>query len=101
MLAGAFAPTGEKVAAVSNLKSDRFEVFVVDAGDLKLEDAESADVAACDVAWSPDAKDLAVVQAGAACSESSGTVRQFPVGKADDIKRVAGSGSAPVYRKVK
>ena len=71
--AGAFAPAGGKVAAVSNQKADRFEVFVVDAGDLELEDAESADVAACDVAWSPDAKQLAVVQSGAACSAASGT----------------------------
>ena len=73
----------------------------MDAGDLKLEDAESTDVAACDVAWSTDAKNLAVIQAGAACSASSGTVRQFPVGQADDIKRIAGSGSAPTYRPVK
>ncbi len=101
VLAGAFAPVGGKVAAVSNQKGDRFEVFVVDAADLKLADAESADVAACDVAWSPDAKELAVIQAGAACSSSTGTVRQFPTGKADEIKTIAGSGSTPTYRPVK
>lgn len=100
VLAGAFAPSGGKVALVSNQKSDRFEVFVVDAGDLKLEDAESTDVAGCDVAWSADAKNLAVVQAGAACSGSSGTVRAFAADSPDDTKRVVGSGSSPVYRPV-
>jgi beta-lactam-binding protein with PASTA domain len=101
VLAGAFSPTGGKVAAVSNLKTDDFEVFLGDAGDLELEDAKSSDVPGCDVAWSPDAKQVAVVQAGAACSGSSGTVKVFAPGKADDIKRVTGSGSAPVYRPVK
>jgi hypothetical protein len=101
VLAGAFSPSGGKVAAVSNLKTDRFEVFVGDAGDLELEDAKSSEVAGCDVAWSPDAKQLAVVQAGEACSSSTGTVKYFPVGKGDEIKRVAGSGLAPVYRPAK
>jgi hypothetical protein len=101
VLAGAFAPSGGKVATVSNLKTDAFEVFVGDAGDLQLEDAKSSDVAGCDVAWSPDAAQLAVVQTGDACTASSGTVKYFPVGKADEIKRVAGSASAPVYRPVK
>jgi hypothetical protein len=101
VLAGAFSPTGGKVAAISNLKTDRFEVFIGEAGDLELEDAKSAEVAACDVAWSPDAKQLAIVQGGEACSASKGTVKYFPDGKADEIKRVAGSGRAPVYRPAK
>jgi hypothetical protein len=100
VLAGAFSPSGGKVAAISNLKTDDFQLFVGDAGDLALENAKPAGAAACDVAWSPDAKELAVVQAGDACSASTGTVKHFPVGKAGDAARV-GSGSAPVYRPVK
>ena len=40
------------------------------------------------------------MQAGAACNASSGTVKRFPADKPTEIKRVAGSGAAPVYKKV-
>ena len=58
-------------------------------------------MAGCDIAWSPDAKDVAVVQAGSECNGSRGAVKFFPAGKPGDIKRVAGSGSSPAYRPVK
>jgi hypothetical protein len=99
VLAAAFSSSGEKVAAVSNLKTDGFEVYVGDAGDLELEDAKSSDVAGCDVTWGPG-DEIAVMQAGAACNASSGTVKRFPADKPTEIKRVAGSGAAPVYKKV-
>ena len=99
VLTAAYSTTGEQVAAVSNLKTDRFEVYIGDTGDLELEDAKSSDVAGCDVAWGPGGE-VAVMQANAACSVSSGTVKRFPSDKPTEIKRVAGSGSAPVYKKV-
>ena len=98
VLTAAFSTTGEQIAAVSNLKTDGFEVYIGDAGDLELEDAKSSDVAGCDVAWGPGAE-VAVVQSGSACSSSSGTVKRFPSKTPTEIKRV-GSGSAPVYKKV-
>jgi hypothetical protein len=99
VLAAAFSSDGTKIAAVSNLKTSDFEVFIGDAGDLELEDAKTSDVPGCDVAWGPN-DEIAVVQAGAACSSAVGTVRRFPADKPTQIKRVAGSASAPVYRKV-
>lgn len=101
VLTAQYSSDGSQVAAVSNLKSAGFEVFIGDANDLALEDAKSSEVAGCDVAWSPDDKEVAVVQAGAACSSATGTVRHFPADKPTEIKRVVGSGSAPVYRGVK
>ena len=98
VLTAAFSANGEKVAAVSNLKTDRFEVYIGDAGDLELEDAKSSDVPGCDVAWGPNGE-VAVLQSGSACTATSGTVKRFPADKPTEIKRVAGSSRSPVYRK--
>jgi beta-lactam-binding protein with PASTA domain len=99
VIAAQYSPDGKQIAAVSNLESAEFEVVLSDASDLELAvDPKATGAAACDVAWRPDGKELAVMQAVEACAEPLGKISRFAVGKPKETTLVADEGRNPVYR---
>jgi hypothetical protein len=97
VLAAAFSPGGSKVAAISNLDGDRFEVVLGD-DETSLGDAESTGTKGCDVAWRGDGQELAAVQSDDGCDQPLGKVVRFAVGSPKETKTVASKGRNPAYR---
>jgi len=100
VIAAAFSPDGEKLAAVTNLVSGRFEIVTAGADDVELADPKSTGVAACDLAWRSDSKEMAFVEGGAACAAPSGKVQRFLLSKPRDATRVVDDGRHPAYRPI-
>jgi hypothetical protein len=102
VLTAQYSPDGKRIAAVSNLESGEFEVVLSDASDLELAvDPTFTGAAACDVAWRPDGKELAVVEADAACTEPLGKVTRFAVTTPKKTTLVTDEGRNPLYRPAK
>ena len=80
VLAVAFSPGGTRIAAVSNLLTDRFELVLADANDLELAEPKATGAPACDVAWRPDGQELAVVESDPACAQPLGNIVRFSIG---------------------
>ena len=87
VLSAAFSPGGTRVAAISNLDSDKFEVVFAPATISCSADATPTGTAACDVTWRPDGQELAAVQADANCSQPFGKIVRFSPGKARQDRR--------------
>ncbi|MEA2192447.1 MAG: hypothetical protein QOI73_2568, partial [Solirubrobacteraceae bacterium] len=93
----AFSPGGSKVAVISNVDSDRFEVALAD-DEKSLGDAKSTGTKGCDVTWRSDGQELAAVQSDDRCNTELGKVVRFAVGKPKETSPVADKGRNPVYR---
>jgi beta-lactam-binding protein with PASTA domain len=63
VIAGAFSPNGKQLALVSNIGGAGFHLLIAPPGHFKLAGAKAFAIAACQVAWRSDSKQLAVVQA--------------------------------------
>jgi hypothetical protein len=98
VIAGQYSPDGKQIAFVSNLESSDFEVVLGDASDLELVDPKTTGAVACDVAWRPDGKELAVVEADGDCKEPLGKVTRFALAKPRQTTLVADEGRNPTYR---
>ncbi|HWC25219.1 MAG TPA: PASTA domain-containing protein, partial [Solirubrobacteraceae bacterium] len=98
VIAAQYSPNGRRVAFVSNLESSEFEVVLGDASDLELVDPKITGAAACDVAWRPDGRELAVVQSDRACDEPLGKVVRFAIRSPKKTTLVADEGRNPIYR---
>jgi beta-lactam-binding protein with PASTA domain len=98
VIAGQYSPDAKQIAFVSNLDSSEFEVVLGDASDLELVDPEATGAAACDVAWRPDGKELAVVEADRNCTDPFGKVTRFALAKPRQTTLVADEGRNPTYR---
>jgi beta-lactam-binding protein with PASTA domain len=98
VIAAQYSPDGKQIAFVSNLESNDFEVVLGDASDLELVDPKTTGAAACDVAWRPDGRELAVVQADGDCTKPLGKVTRFALAKPRQTTLVADEGRNPTYR---
>lgn len=98
VIAAQYSPNGKRIAFVSNLESSDFEVVLGDAADLELVDPKTTGAIACDVAWRPDGRELAVVEAGAKCAEPFGKISRFAISDPKKLTLVAGEGRNPAYR---
>ena len=98
VIAAAFSPDGERLAAVSNLASDNYQVLLTDADDVALAEAQPTEAGACDLTWRPDGLELAVVQSDAACADPVGKVVRFLVTAPTKTTPVIARGRNPAYR---
>jgi beta-lactam-binding protein with PASTA domain len=97
VIAAQYAPGGKRIAFVSNLESTDYEVVLGDAADLELVDPTTTGAAACDVAWRPDGRELAIVEADGACTEPFGKVSRFALSDPKRTTLVADEGRNPLY----
>ncbi len=100
VLSMTFSPGGTRLAAITNLESDRFEVVLAKSEDTELVEPMATGAGACDVAWRPDGKELAIVEGDAMCSEPAGKVLRFSPNSPDKTAKVADEGRNPAYRPV-
>jgi len=98
VIAAAYSPGGTRVAAVSNLQTDRFEVVLADARDLELAEPKATGAPACDVAWRPDGQELAVVESDPGCTQPLGNVVRFSIGSPLVTAPVKTAGRNPTYQ---
>lgn len=98
VIAAQYSPDGKRIAFVSNLESSDFEVVLGDAADLELVDPETTGAVACDVAWRPDGRELAVVEADGECSEPFGKVVRFALSDPKETTLIADEGRNPTFR---
>jgi hypothetical protein len=97
-IAAAYSPSGEDVALVANFGLTRFAVFVTGAGDLRDPAAPALPLRACEVAWRPDGRELAVVQSDDQCGRPVGQIVRVDPAKPRATTIVSGGGRHPAYQ---
>ncbi|HEV2786431.1 MAG TPA: PASTA domain-containing protein, partial [Solirubrobacteraceae bacterium] len=98
VIAAAYSPGGTRLAAISNLASDNYQVVLTDASDVALEQAQPTETGACDVTWRPDGLELVAVQSDAACSDPAGKVVRFSASSPKTTTPILAKGRNPVFR---
>ncbi len=93
-----YSAHGNRIAAITNLETDRFELVFAGAADLRLVQPIATDTQACDVAWRPDGLEVAVVQSDDACGQPLGKVIRFRRETPKAKSPVADKGRNPAYR---
>lgn len=71
VFAAAFSPNGKQMALVSNAGQQDFFLYIVPRGNFNPTPAQQLPVRACEVAWRPDGKQLAVMQPAGLCSPTA------------------------------
>jgi beta-lactam-binding protein with PASTA domain len=89
---------GNRIAAITNLETDRFELVFAGVNDLRLVQPIATDTQACDVAWRPDGLEVTVVQSDDACSQPLGKLIRFRRETPKAKSPVADKGRNPAYR---
>jgi len=92
-----YSAGGQRIAAITNLQTDRFEIVFAAASDLRLVQPTATSTQACDLAWRPDGLEMVVVQADDACSETTGKLVRFRRETPKETSPVADKGSNPAY----
>jgi hypothetical protein len=93
----ALSPDGKRLALVSNVGGGPFELVLAKPGDFPQTNAKPTGVRACKVAWRPDSRELAVIQADAGCQEAAGSLVRVPVAAPSDQQQLAPNADNPVY----
>lgn len=100
MIAGAFSPNGKQVALVSNTGTSGFYVFLT-GPDLDLAHSTALGDRACQVAWRPDGKLLAVMQADSACSSPLGDIVGINPRQPNTFSVLATQAAHPAWQPLK
>jgi beta-lactam-binding protein with PASTA domain len=98
VIAEVFSPRGTRVAAVSNLTTDDFEVVLADGTDLALAEPKPTGAPACDVTWRPDGLELAAVVSDPGCTKPLGDVVRFSTSAPDKRAPIKAGGRNPIYQ---
>jgi len=94
----AISPDGKHVAAVANLDTPEFRLYLTVPGDLRLTKAKPLPVQACKVAWRADSQELVIVQAGAQCDEPTGQLSRVSVDKPTEAVALSADGDNPAFQ---
>ncbi len=98
VLLAVYSVHGRRIAAITNLDTDRFEVVFAGFTDLRLVQPIATGTQACDVAWRPDGLEVTVVQKDDACTQDLGKLIRFRRETPKATSPVADKGSNPAYR---
>ena len=90
----ALSPDGKQLALI-RFTGGMFQLALGEPGG--FEDAESTGVRACKLAWRPDGKELAIVQADQGCLEQVGALVRLPVDEPKDTTQLRTKGDNPVF----
>jgi beta-lactam-binding protein with PASTA domain len=101
VFAGAFSPTGKQMALVSNVAGDDFHLYIVPAGSFNPTPAQELPVRACQVAWRPDGKQLAVMQPDGLCEPTAtGAIVSVNPKSPRSASTLVTSGAHPAWQAV-
>jgi beta-lactam-binding protein with PASTA domain len=75
----ALSPDGKRLAVAARFGSDGFRLYLAKPGDFALSRAKPSRVRACKIAWRPDSKQLAVIEADDLCQQEVGTLVRLAV----------------------
>jgi beta-lactam-binding protein with PASTA domain len=92
----AISPDGRQLAAVSNLETDDFQLYLTKPDNTGLEDAKAQEVQACKADWRADSRELVVVQ-GACDRLVVGNIIRFET-KTKRQRPLKVGGDNPVYQ---
>ena len=96
----AVAPSGRRLAVVTNTGTGRFQVAIATPGDLRLRHAKLLPIQACDVAWRPDGAELAVVQSDNKCTQPVGRILRVAPARPRTLQTVVLRGRDPAWQPV-
>ncbi len=96
-IAAAYSPSGSDVALISNSGLPRFQLHVTRAADLRSP-GSPLPVRACEVAWRPDGRELAVVQSDDDCARPLGAIVRLNPQRPRTTVTVSSGGRHPVYQ---
>ncbi len=89
------------MALVSNVGQQDFFLYVVPRGDFTPTQAQELPVRACQVAWRPDGKQLAVMQPAGLCSPTAiGAIVAIDPKDARSSQTLVTIGAHPAYQAV-
>ena len=94
----AISPDGKQLAAIANLDTSEFRLYLTTPDDLRLEKAKPLPVQACKVVWRPDSAEVAIVQAGATCGQATGQIARIDVAKPTEAKVLVAGGDNPAFQ---
>ncbi len=97
-IAAAYAPSGRRVALVTNRGMPRFQVLLAPAWDLRDRTAKALPVRGCEVAWRPDGQELAVVQSDDDCGRPVGQIVRVDPKRPREPVTVSSGGRHPAYQ---
>ncbi len=92
----AISPDGKRLAAVANLDTPAFQLYLTTPGDIELR-AKPLPVPACKVMWI-DSENLALVKLGETCDQSDGEIVRINVKNPTETKPVAAPGDNPAFQ---
>jgi beta-lactam-binding protein with PASTA domain len=92
----AISPDGKRLAAVANLDTPVFQLYLTTPGDIELR-AKPLPVPACKVMWI-DSENLALVKLGESCDQDDGEIVRINVNKPTESKPVAAPGDNPAFQ---
>src|SRR5205807_984682 len=100
VISGQFSPDGKQVALVSDIGTRHFSVYLVKPNDLGLSHASTTTISACQVAWRPDGKVLAVMQADSVCAQNLGNIATVALSNTNTVTTVATQAENPAWQPV-
>ncbi len=92
----AISPDGKRLAAVANLDTPAFQLYLTTPGDIELR-AKPLPVPACKVMWI-DSENLALVKLGETCDQDDGEIVRINVKNPTETKPVAAPGDNPAFQ---
>jgi beta-lactam-binding protein with PASTA domain len=95
--AGEFSPNGKRVALASNTGTLSFHLLIT-GPDLNLRNSTTFPIRACEVAWRPDGKELAVMSADSACSAPLGDIDVIDPSQPNTFTAITTQAANPAWQ---
>ena len=93
----AVSPDGKRLAVAASFGGAGFRLYLTRRGDFNLAQATKTRVRACKLAWRPDSKQLAVVEADARCEEDVGVLARLSVASPNATHTLSAKADNPAF----
>jgi hypothetical protein len=94
----AISPDGKHVAAIANLDTPEFRLYLTVPGDLRLTKAQPLAVQGCKVAWRADSQEVVVLQEDAQCTQVTGQLVRIDLADPTKAVSLAVGGDNPAFQ---
>jgi hypothetical protein len=94
----AISPDGKHLAAVANLDTSEFRLYLTKPDDLRLDKAKALPVQACKVAWRADSQEIVIVQSGALCDQATGQLSRIDIAQPTRAVALSADGDNPAFQ---